>query len=538
MSMYAKKIYSYIGGINGLLLIFYSVFIFTMDLITGEYLFWGFSMSYFLSFFIFIIVLSVIICPMVLRFLSKSTIAQHSPTLGKSDFAIIRSIAFYLLPFSLLLIYYITYYPGAFPTDPLNQLSQAVSSKYNDWHPVLHTLLIYKTPLTLTGGWIGSIVLFQIICISAVLGYTFNVIYKYTNAKYTVLSMLFVLLNPQLGNISMFPWKDISFGIGALLLLTFSLQIYISKGSWLNTPLNLILFIITAVFTTLFRHNAILFTAPLIIAVLFFTTKKQGLIICLSVAALCLGIKYPFYSALGVEQPNQRQVETLGLPMTVIGAAVTYTPEVLDEEVLEFAYSIVSKEVWEQEYQYGDYNTIKFLGICNNEIIEQYGAKKVISMMFKCFQYSPKVSTTALIELTKPIYTVSDEYNIVKIPFLNANYSNITDHSQKLFVILRNYSDFASANFSHLFSYLGIMHFLLIASILSKCKLSKPTDKKQILFIFPVFSYNWCTSFLLTAASDSVRFFFYTFTLIPVLLIFLYRNDDERGMGEKALIAG
>lgn len=532
-----KKAWRYIGGINGLLLILYSVFVFTTHLITGDYLSWGFSKPYFLTFFAIILGLSVVLCPLLIQFLSKATIRSDRLSSQKAK-RFSPSIIFYVIPFSLLFLFYLAYYPGGFSLDSIKQYTQAVNNEYNDWHPVVQTLFAFKLPLSLTGGWSGSIVLFQIMCFSAVLGYSLDVIYKYTNRNYAILSMLFVLLNPQTGNICMFPWKDISFAIGALLLLTYSLQIYISKGAWANSLPNLIVYIITAVLTTLFRHNALLFTVPLVVASLFYCSKKQKIIICISIAAMCLGIKYPLYSALGVDQPNERNTETLGLPMTVIGASVTYTPYTVDEETLEFAYKVAPKEVWEEKYIYGDFNQVKWDSRTNTDVIEEYGAKKVLSMMLGCFRDSRKESITALIKLTRAVYTVTDGYNHIHTPSIMANDFNIElDSNQEIYVVLVNFCNFMLKNFPHLFSFLGIEHLLLIASLLAKCKFNHWEDWKKFLFILPVFSYNFGTSLLLTSFTDSIRFFFYTFPLMPVLLLFLYRNNSERSEDDKVLIA-
>lgn len=531
-----KKAWRYIGGINGLLLILYFVFVFTTHLITGEYLSWGFSKQYFLTFFAIIVGLSVVICPLVFQFLSKATIRSDRLSTNKATL-FSSSVIFYITPFSLLLLFYLAYYPGGFSLDSINQYTQAVNNVYNDWHPVIQTLFAFKLPLSLTGGWSGSIVLFQILCFSAVLGYSLDVISKYTNRNYAILSMLFVLLNPQTGNICMFPWKDISFAIGALLLLTYSLQIYISKGTWLNALPNLVMYIITGVLTTLIRHNALLFTVPLVVASLFYCRRKQSLIICISIAAMCLGIKYPLYSALDVEQPNERKIETLGLPMTVIGASVTYAPYTVDEETLDFAYKVAPKEVWEEKYVYGNFNEVKWDSKTNTDVIEEYGTKKVLSMMLGCFRDSGKESLTALIKLTRAVYTVTDGYNHIHTPSIMANDFNIElDSNQEIYVVLTNFCNFMLNNFPHLFSFLGIEHLLLIASVLAKCNFSHWEDWKKFLFILPVLSYNFGTSLLLTSFIDSIRFFFYTFTLMPVLLVFLYRNDSERSTDDKVLI--
>lgn len=520
-----QKLWGYIGGINGLLLILYSIFVFSTAVITSS----NFSKFYFIISEMLIIVLSVIICPIIIKTLSKISIKQSKQKIRNQKSQLFLKLAFYIIPLCLLFVYYLAYYPGGFSPDSISQYTQAINNQYSDWHPVIQTLFAFKLPLTLTGGWIGSIVLFQIICFSAVLGYSFNTIYKFTNLKYTVLSIIFLLFNPQLGYIAMYPWKDISFAIGALLLLTYSLRIYFTKGDWIKKPLNTVVFIITASLTTLFRHNALLFTIPLIIAVLLYMTKKRGLIICISVIVLCLGIKLPLYSAIGVTSPDKRQIETLGLPMTIIGAVVTHTPEALDAETREFAYKVAPKEVWEEKYKDGSYNAVKWDDRTNNDVIEEYGTQKVISMMFKSINASKRVALTSLIKLTEASYSVTDDYDDFIYPGIAENQYGITQSiNGRAAAICEAYRDFIKDFLSYPFLHLGFLHLILIVSVLSKCRLNKIKNWKKILFVIPIFAYNLGTTVLLTGIDDATRFFFYSFLLIPTSLIFLFRNDEER----------
>ncbi|MBQ9673159.1 MAG: hypothetical protein IJV39_00845 [Ruminococcus sp.] len=524
MKYVAIKLWNYIEGINGLLLIVYSIFIFSTAVITSEH----FSIYYLSVALLIMVTLSIIICPIVIRRLSKLNIQNDklNNENGKANLIFIR-ILFFVIPLFFFLIYYFAYYPGGFSNDSISQYTQAINDSYNDWHPVIQTLLAFKLPLTLTGGWIGSITLFQIICFSAVLSYSFNTILKQTNLKYTIISMSFVLFNPQLGYIAMYPWKDVSFSIGALLLITYALQICVTKGKWIKSPVNTVLFIITTVLTTLFRHNAVFFTIPLIFAVLFYLTKKRGLIVCLSIIGLFIVIKMPLYSVINVENPGNRQVETLGLPMNIIGAVVTYKPETLDNETREFAYKIAPKEVWEEKYKFGSYNDVKWDDKTNNDVIEEYGSSKVISMMLRCFKNSKGVALTSLIKLTEASYTVSDKYNSIIRPGVETNEFNIAQGgNDRIKELLKGYSDFVSESFPHLFMYLGVMHLILIASILSKYKLNKLRDWKKMLFILPIFVYNYGTTFLLTGIDDTTRFFYYTFLLIPTLLVFLFSKTQ------------
>ncbi|MBQ1282894.1 MAG: hypothetical protein IIY20_03790 [Bifidobacteriaceae bacterium] len=354
------------------------------------------------------------------------------------------------------MFYFIAYYPGSFSDDSINQYEQAESNRYSDWHPAIHTLLAFKLPLVLSAGRADSIVLFQIICFSAALGYAFNAILKHAGAKYAAVSAGFVLLNPQTGYIMLFPWKDNAFATGAVLLSAYCLRIFFTKGQWLEKTANAAAFAVAACLTTLFRHNAILFTGPLIFAVIFCILRnnmltsppkdekesnagsrrkicalkniaagniavKNTAIICISIFAICLSITGPLYSALGVENPGQRQVETLGLPMNVIGAAVTYTPNALDEQTREFAYKVAPREVWEEKYVCGSYNPVKWDSRTNNDIIEEYGSQRVVSMMFRAMKSSKKATAKALIKLTEAAYTVTDDYDDFIKPHISKN---------------------------------------------------------------------------------------------------------------------
>ena len=44
--------------------------------------------------------------------------------------------------------------------------------------------------------------------------------------------------------------------------------------------------------------------------------------------------------------------------------------------------------------------------------------------------------------------------------------------------------------------------------------------------------YNFGTTLLLTGAEDSYRFFYYTFLLVPVLLIILFKKINDGGVDE------
>lgn len=312
------------------------------------------------------------------------------------------------------------------------------------------------------------------------------------------------------------------------MLSVFALQIYISKGKWINKTTHTVAFIVIAVLTTLFRHNALLFTIPLIIAAVIIIAKKRALMICLCIVTLIFGVKVPLYSAVGAESTGSRQVEVLGLPMTAIGAAVTMTPADVDDDILEFAYKVAPREVWEEKFEYGDYNHVKWDDRTNNSVIEEYGAAKVVSMALRCLKSSKKVTIKSLIKLTEPVYTLSDAYGKFLTPSVAENNNGISQNGVKaLQDCLGGYKAFFEDVFPHLFLYLGAVHLIIIASILAKLKLNRFADWKRIFFVLPMLIYNYGTTLLLSGYHDADRFFYYSFLLLPVLLVFVFYNEAE-----------
>ena len=476
-----------------------------------------------------IFVACVFLCPVILNRTKKLELKAPARAVSFLPQRMIPAL-FFVIPFALFLILFVIYYPGGLSVDTFAQYEETITGSYSDWHPVFHTLFAIKLPLLLTGGWIGAPTFFQIILFSAVLAYSFCTLHRYAGMRWTLLAMLYILLNHKVWVLAMYPWKDSSFSIGALLLTTYLARIYFTKGKWIKSPLRMAAFIATLAFTTLFRHNAILFTLPILLAVAFCISKKRSLVICLSFITLLVAVKGPLYTALEVKAPDSRQVEMLGLPMTVIGGVVANDPDALDEETREFAYAVAPQEDWEKYYVYGSYNSIKWEDNTNNAVIEEYGTNRVLSMMFRCFARSPKTATTSLIKLTAPVYTISDDYlQINSIRVYDNDFGVSGSGVPLLQTLIYKFQKGLALVFPHVFEYLGVLHLVLLLSVLAKCDLKRLNDWRKILFVAPIFIYNYGTTLLLTAFSDAPRFFNYTYLVFPILLMILFRKEGEVG---------
>ncbi len=515
-----KRFWDYLDGVYGLLLILYCSLVFGTQAVLANESFTDILRGIFLAVFF-----SVLLCPLLLRWVKKLRSLPDGQQAANGKDRIWKA-AFFLIPLLVMLVYFAAYYPGGFATDVVNQYGQAVKGQYDNWHPVIHTLFAHKLPLTVSGGWIGSVVLFQIVLLSLAIGYALCSLLRYTSRKVVLIVLAFFVLNPQTGIMGMFPFKDFSFAIGTLLLMTFALHTVFTKGAWLRNAWHMTAFILVLTAVTLFRHNAILFTVPLLFALLWYAEKKRILIICLATIVLVAAVNYPLYSALKVAKADQRQTEVLGLPMSVIGAVVVNRPEALDAETLEFAYRVAPREVWVDGYIDG-YNYVKWQPETDNDVIEEYGAVRVVKMMLKSMAASPVTALKGLIGVTCPVYSLSYFYHLNGAWVIENPYGISQQGIGALQHLLYQYSELCSVIAPHLFYSLGALHLVLILAVLGRCRFKRRNELKKMCLALPVLVYNFGTALLMTGAEDACRFFYYTYLVTPLLLILYFRKKEE-----------
>ena len=431
-------------------------------------------------------------------------------------------ILFFIIPLIIFLIYFYASYPGGFSNDTLNQYYQSLNNKYNDWHPVIHTLIFYKIPMIITNNYISSMVLFQILICSLIHGYVFFTIYKYTSLKYTIISMLFILLNPNICNIMMYSFKDVAFGYNALLLITILINSIYTNHKYLENKFIFILFVIILSLTTLYRHNGFLFTLPFLLSLLFFLPFKLIKRVFVYSALIILFIIFPLYSLLKVEKRKSSIDELLGIPLNVISAVTKYdySDKLLDE--YEIIYSIAPYDSW-NNYEYGNYNLVKYHQYNNKDIINDLGANKIFDIAHKCFKTSPYISIKSIIKLTNPVYSIDDDFfypTLIDIAPNNygINYSGNSNLKNALFY----YLVFILTFFFFFFLYIGFMHLILIASSILKFKSKNRSSISLLLIILPIFTYNLGTMLLMTDCHDMSRFFHYVFLIMPIVVMYMF----------------
>lgn len=425
------------------------------------------------------------------------------------------------ITFAILLFWFAGCYPGSFSPDSINQYKQAITGNYNDWHPVWHTFLFFTLPLKLT-NWTASIVLCQIVYFSLVMGYFALTVYLYSGFYYACVAMILILFSPFTLSIVMFPWKDTAFAMVAGLCMLYSIHIYFTKGKWCIRTWKIILLAFMLTNATLFRHNGILFTFFLIVALCFFMPKRKWFLLVVTTLLFLALIRFPLYSALDVTKPGNRVMEISGLPLSVITYVAKVAPEKLDENTLEFVKDMMTTQPdWKDFYSLSGFNSVKFRGV-NSKPIEQAGFFGVLKMMFRCFRIAPELSLKAVIGLTIPIYGLE---------IASGAYSGIVENDLGLIpkeikiikILEKGYTSLIYRTpLQYLFLHIGMTILVMMAFVLFKTDFKSFEDLKRILFCIPIFAYDFGTMLLLTGHDN--RFFYVNWFIYPLIVLIFGRK--------------
>ena len=421
--------------------------------------------------------------------------------------------------------------PGGFDGDPSVQVRQVLNREYNDYYPVLHTLIAFWLPLTISGGWLPSMILFQILLFSTALTYLCDTVRKYADTFWAFMSLGIILLNPITQSYLMYGYKDETFGICAMILTCMNARIFFSHGEWLKKPLRMAAFAIMLAVTSIIRHNGILFALPCAVGAVMSVDWKRGLAAIGAALVIFIGIKGPLYSTIGAEQAEEHTSQTIGLPMSVIGGAVTYRPERLDEELLNFAYGIAPREVWEEKYQWGVYNWVDWDSRGNRQPLTEAGVTGVLKYMLRTFRKAPKEALKALIETTDITYgVVPDQLADGTVYVSGADLGMREQGIPWMRNIMDAYRMLMYSVAPHSFLHSGVTLLVLMTVMLAKYPMTRKENWRRIIPVMSVFCYNLITMLLLFSWWDGARFFHYSLWVAPVLLVMLLHSEEERSI--------
>ena len=475
--------------------------------------------------------LSYLISVPLMKIIGRYEIMNFSPHKPDQGISLKTGFVFATLSLAILLVWFAAFFPGSYQEDILNQIKQAMTGKYDTWHPVWHTLVFFTVPLKLTHNTIWIIVLLQLIWFSLSIGYMCSVICRYAGIRWGLGVFAYIMLNPYTGYILLFAYKDVAFAIACLLAITMTAHMYMSgemkRAGWLKC----ILLGFVLANATLFRYNGLLFTVALVVILLFHMEIPRCLTVAFTMILTMIIIQGPVYDAVGTVRSDTEVIQVVGMPMSIIGNAVVKTPDEIPGEVTDFAYSISPREVWEERYQRGDFNLMKYGGIYNQNPIEERSAMEIMGYALECVKASPEASADAWFALTDFVYGLDirdkADIDVMKNDIRPNDLGIEPAGNPALASVLDLYSRALRLKGYNVFRKLSFAIFALISVMIAKLKDSFSDTWKKVLFGVPVLAYDFGTMLLLSG-HDS-RFFFFTFPVTPVVIIMMLYHSREKG---------
>ncbi len=477
------------------------------------------------------------LAPLVLRHI-RARQPKARPASGRMSPRVFRIICFGC-SLAVLGFCFLAVNPGGFDGDPLTQLEQVITGEYDDYFPVLHSLIAFWFPLWVTGGWFPSIILFQILLFSLALTCVCDTVRMYSRPCWGFLSLGVILANPITQSYLMYGYKDETFGICAMLLCCMNARILFSGGEWLKKPARLAAFAALLAVTSLVRYNGFLFAVPCALSAAICVSRKRALAFAAAALALFAAVRWPLSSALGVRTGSGRSSQTMGLPMSVLGGAVTYRPEKLDEELLDFAYRVAPREVWEEKYEWGVYNWVDWDSRTNGDLLAETGFFGALKYMFRALAEAPKESLKALIETTSIVYGVIPDHLANGTVFFAGEHLGLREAGIPwMREIMDRYRAVIALIAPHSFLHSGVTLLILLTALLAIHPLNRRESLKYIVPVMSVFCYNLVTMFVLYSWWDGGRFFHYSLWVLPVLLVMLTGHAPEGAIAEAAIHPG
>jgi hypothetical protein len=217
-----------------------------------------------------------------------------------------------------------------------------------DTQPVMHTLIEWF----ITRFWFspGAITLIQIIILSGIVGWacarfaTLGI----PQSVIWIASLLFAI-SPVNATMLLNPWRDVAFSISLLTISLMMLEIIITKGQWITSTRNQILFAFIISLAALFRHNGLLVAVGtiVILGICLRQFWRNTLITGVVFVGIYLAVTGPLYSALRVERVPTWFWQ--GAPVHHVAAVIADgTPLTADEQ--SFLNSVLPMDMWIKNY--------------------------------------------------------------------------------------------------------------------------------------------------------------------------------------------
>lgn len=497
------------------------------------------GMSYFFLIYILIFLACVAGCYILLNVLYRKgrALFRFRSHKGKMSFGLFMGV---FLPVLLLyLIYFYMYYPCGISTDTVNQWEQAHSMQFNDHHPVFHTLLIRL--VTRIVDSYPFVIVVQIVLLAVGIAYLAVTLRAWGLSLTVVWVVVFILgYGVHTRAILFYAWKDTAMSLLILFLLPQMIEVFLSRGEWLKKPLHWIGLGALLAAITLVRHNAVLFTFPLIVLLVltYGGVRKSSILAGVLCLLLILGVKGPVYHLLDVKSNPDTYSETIGLPMTILSSAYSRAPERMSEEAYQFMSSLAPQEEFAKKYIFGNYNSVKWDYITQDMISKAAPSPmQVLSMTWDTIRTDTILAAMSVVELTDFVWEpLMDEVVYMGAtqgePMGNCRLTIIPELEMLCYELTDLlYNAFSGPIFTQISAQIG---FLILVMLLAWYVSQKEHGLTGLWLLLPILCYNFGTMLLL-CGEDGRFFHFNCFVAYPIAILLLSRNRavvEETAVGD------
>lgn len=447
----------------------------------------------------------------VLVYFSQKHLTNTSITAAQKQLhqALLLLTVFCIL-FIPLVISFLAYYPGGFNLDALSQWIQVHNKEFWDWHPVMNTLLVYL--VTRIHDSLSFYIGVQIVAFCCSFLYLSHVLQKNKVPDWIIIgNAIFTAINPGTLTVLTCMYKDATFAIVMNLLVGQIIQIWFSKGEWLQRMINWLWLAFTMLGVCFMRHNGVFIVLPLLIVLFFYKQARKKLLLAVLVFALTSGIiRGPLYTALKVQSHADPVGESIGVPMAILASELILSPQTVDEETKEFLYSIASDEEWHNEFIVGEWDSIKWTAAY--EKTDGVSLPFVLKLTLRSIMRSPGIALESCCNNFMVILMVSGRAYWDDRPYIEENtYGVESAPNPVLNAFINDYVDFTALPYVSTLFWCISIYWIAIISILANRLLQK--DKSALLLLLPPLTYVFFTTLVL--CGPSYRYFYF---LVPIAI--------------------
>jgi hypothetical protein len=261
-------------------------------------------------------------------------------------------------------------WPAAMSPDSMNQWAQVLGGRYDDWHPVVHTLFLRVA----THIWFSpaAVVAVQIIAMLTVATLAVVVLARRGVGAGWLCLVLAGFAHPAQGAMLSVLWKDVPFAI-SLLAFTVSLALACEREPR-HPRTTYALLVLSGLGVALFRHNGfVVALAGWGGAVVAQPAGSRGRVM-LALSAFLLaygGSRLAVWQLLGAPRP--RATEVLAIPLQQVGAIVAGGGRITAPQQ-EQVSALLPVSEWRSHYHPRSVDEIKFLPDFHADVLSAQAA--------------------------------------------------------------------------------------------------------------------------------------------------------------------